>query len=93
MNKVSTKKKTVLIVLAVVLVCATAFTIQQNAFAKREAEIKSRYTAWQAPNNEVEQDIKDYIDNIDWAYYTNQAVEAIKHPVVTAADILNYFGL
>ena len=82
-----------MVILAVAILCAGALTIHQISFDKREAEIKSRYAAWQAPNDAVEQELKDYIDNIDWAYYTNLAVEAIKHPSVTAADILNYFGL
>ena len=84
--------KTITVIALVFVLIMVLFAGYQVIFEKREAEIRSRLS-WQEPNDQVEGELKDYIDNIDWAYYTNQVIEGLKNPAVTSEDLLNYYGV
>jgi len=94
MNIILKKKpKTILVIGIVILIVAILFTSYQIAFEKREAEIRSRYVLWQADNLEVENDIKGYIDNIDWGSYASIMINNLKNPVITISDLFGYYGV
>lgn len=66
-----------------VVVLVFVFTIIGTAFyAKLEARLREKeqqdMLKWQIPDDDVENAIKDYIDNIDWGSYIDQVVNDIE---------------
>lgn len=85
----SMRTKTIIVVILVF-----AFTIVGTGlYARLEARLREKeqqdMLKWQIPDDDVENSIKDYIDNIDWGSYIDQIVNDLGTYIPYAVESFN----
>ena len=93
MARAKMRARTISVLVLVVLIVFYALGAGKAAEIRRYEEFRARQALWKEANPEVEDAIKDYIDEVDWGQFIGDFVDAFTHPALTVQDLIDYYGI
>ena len=89
----SKRFKTIIALVMIASISFAGISAIEKDNIKRNNEFREAQQLWMEQDPAVEDAIKGYIDDIDWAGYIDQFVEGIMNPPISYSQFKEYFGL